>query len=118
MYKNAPLVEAVFEIRFSGELSIECHRDLFYEKIREKYPSVYVPEIKTGAAPSLIPYRFMDENNISGFFVSMNSLAFSTKNYKGFNDFKHIILKYFKIFSKIYKINKIERIGLRYIFIA
>ncbi len=114
-YKNAPLIETVFEIKFSGEPSIECHRDLFYKKIRDFFPTILVPNVNIGDAPSLSPYRFMDKNNMSGFLVSINSLAFTTKDYKGFFAFKETVLNYFNMFKKLYNINKINRTGLRYI---
>lgn len=34
-----PLVEVIFEIRFPAELSIECKKDEYYEKIRNDYPN-------------------------------------------------------------------------------
>jgi len=34
IYKNVPLVETVFEIRFPVELAIECNRDKLYKKIK------------------------------------------------------------------------------------
>jgi len=52
LYKNPPSIDAVFEIRFSAELSIECQRDRFYERIRNDYPQIFVP-IVVGESPSL-----------------------------------------------------------------
>ena len=33
IYPHAPLLETVFEIRFPGELSVECRRDVFFMKV-------------------------------------------------------------------------------------
>jgi uncharacterized protein (TIGR04255 family) len=48
IYKNAPLLEAIFEIRFPGEPAIECHRDVFFEKVRKIYPKILVPKLISG----------------------------------------------------------------------
>lgn len=115
IYPNAPLEETIFEIKFPGEPVVECHRDLFFNKIRDKYPNVFIPMVIAGKAMSLEPYRFTSIDKKSGFMLSLNSLAFFTKDYKGFSNFKETIVKYFNIFKTIYKINKLNRTGLRYI---
>ena len=62
IYKNAPLVETVFEIRFPGEPAVECGRDKFYEQIRDTYSRVLVPRSVEGKAMAVEPYQFERED--------------------------------------------------------
>ena len=114
-YSNAPLVETVFEIKFSGEPAIECHRDKFYEKIKDKYFKILVPTITEGKAIALEPYKFVCEDDFFGIMLSINKLAVFCKKYEGFNLFKEETLRIFSIFRELFKIKKIIRTGLRYI---
>ena len=50
IYKNAPLIETVFEIRFPAELTIECNRDKLYEEIRNIYSKILIPTAVPGKA--------------------------------------------------------------------
>lgn len=114
IYPNAPLVEAVFEIRFPGEPAIECHRDEFFELIRSEYGTVFVPKIKSGQAPALELYHFKSEDGMKSVMTSINRFAFSTKKYEGFARFKAEALKLIRLFSQKFKIEKLHRTGLRY----
>ncbi|MCK5244887.1 MAG: TIGR04255 family protein, partial [Desulfobacterales bacterium] len=51
VYPNSPLVEVVCEVRFPGELAIECRRDEFYEKIRDRYPTILFPKAGDSLSP-------------------------------------------------------------------
>ncbi len=66
VYPHAPLIEAVFEIRFPGEPAVECQRDEFFEMVRDQFPRVHVPKVTSGQWPSLLPYHFRtdDEQNV------------------------------------------------------
>ncbi|HBI23940.1 MAG: hypothetical protein A2Y48_02650 [Nitrospirae bacterium RIFCSPLOW2_12_42_9] len=116
IYPNTPLVETVFEIRFTGEPAVECKRDEFFYKIRSKYPKVYVPKLKEAVqALALEPYHFRSEDDKTGVMIALNRFAFFTKEYKGFNSFKKETLMLMKIFTGMFKITKLNRTGLRYI---
>jgi uncharacterized protein (TIGR04255 family) len=115
IYKNAPLVEAVFEIRFPAEPAIECNRDKFYEQIRGNYSSILVPNFTQGMAIATTPYRFEREDRTSGVMLSINNIALYCKKYEGFELFKEETMKVFIIFRKLFKIKKLNRIGLRYV---
>ncbi|MFH2070973.1 MAG: TIGR04255 family protein [Elusimicrobiota bacterium] len=115
VYPNSPLIEVVFEIRFPGEPSIECHRDRFYKRIRKDYPNILVPIIKEGIPLALESYRFEKKDQSSGIMVSMNKLAYYSRKYQGYNDFRNKVVKIFDLFGKLFKINKLNRVGLRYI---
>ncbi len=113
-YKNPPLIEAIFEIRFPAELSIECQRDKFYEKIRNDYPQILVP-IVMGESPSLKSYEFTGSEGKKIIRCSINTFSIHTNEYEGFARFKEDCLKYTQLFNELYNITSLKRTGLRYI---
>lgn len=115
IYKNAPLVETVFEIRFLGEPAVECGRDKFYEQIRDTYSKVLVPRLVEGKAMAVEPYRFEREDGTYGVMLSINKFAIYCKKYEGFDLFKRETIRLVDIFGKLYKVKKLTRTGLRYI---
>lgn len=115
IYKNVPLIEVVFEIRFPGEPAVECNRHKFYGKIKSVYSRVLVPKSAEGKAMPLEPYKFEREDGACTVMVSMNKLAFSCKKYEGFDAFKKETMRVFSIFGELFKIGKLRRTGLRYI---
>lgn len=116
IYINSPLKEVVFEIRFPGCLSIETKKDIFYDKFKIQYPNIYVPRVvNPGVAIALEPYRFEKEDGSSGIMLSINKVGYFCKKYKGFKYFKKEVINIYSHLQDIFKINKINRIGLRYI---
>lgn len=115
IYKNAPLVETIFEIRFPGEPAVECNRDKFYEKIRDVYSKVLIPRSFTGKAMASEPYKFERDDGISGIMLSINKMAVYCRKYEGFELFKKETMRIFSIFEKLFKVQKLNRTGLRYI---
>ena len=115
IYKNAPLVETIFEIKFSGEPAIECNRDKFYNKIRHLCPKVLVPKASEGIALALQPYAFESEDGNNGVKLSINTMAVYCRKYEGFGLFKKETMRVFSIFRELFKIQKLNRTGLRYI---
>ncbi|MBU4375876.1 MAG: TIGR04255 family protein [Candidatus Omnitrophica bacterium] len=116
VYKNAPLVEAVFEIRFPAELGIECLRSNFYDGIKEDFPNIFVPNAQFGQALALQPYEFKSADYKKVIRLSINSFSFHTRDYsRGFELFEEECIKYASSFIKYFKISIMNRIGLRYI---
>ncbi len=114
LYKNPPLIEAVFEIRFPAELSIECQRDRFYEKIRKDYPQIFVPIVR-GESPALKSYEFKSLDGKKIIRCSINRFSFHANKYEGFAKFEGDCLNYTQLFTKLYNITSLNRTGLRYI---
>ena len=114
-YKNPPLVEAVFEIRFPAELSIECRKDEYYEKIRSQYPNIFVPRIIDPEPYPLKNYRFENSDKSKLVQFSISKFSFHCKKYKTFEKFGKESLKYTELFCKHYSISRLKRTGLRYI---
>ena len=116
VYKNAPLVEAVFEMRFPADLNIECARSNFYESIKKDFPNIFVPNAQFGQALALQPYEFKSADHKKVIRFSINSFAFHTSDYSsGFELFEEECLKYINLFIKFFKISTLNRMGLRYI---
>ena len=115
IYKNAPLVETIFEIRFPGEPAIECNRSKFYERVRNVYSKVLVPKTSEGVALALQPYAFECEDGNNGVRLSINTVAVYCRKYESFKSFKKETIRVLSIFRELFKIQKINRTGLRYI---
>jgi len=115
VYKNAPLVDAIFEIRFPGEPVVENRRDIFFEKIRIDFPNVFVPNVQPGVFPALEPYQYMNDEKSMTIMTAINRFSISTKKYTGFNSFKEKIIELTKKFNESYNLKNINRVGVRYI---
>ncbi|MBU4408643.1 MAG: hypothetical protein KJ772_08075, partial [Proteobacteria bacterium] len=81
IYPKPPLIETIFEIKFSGEPSIDCQKDKFFNKIRKDYPKLMVPRAKEGVAIALEPYLFEKEDASYSIGLSINKLFLSCKKY-------------------------------------
>ncbi len=116
VYPNSPLVEVICEIRFPGDLSIDCHRDIFHNEIKDDYPIILVPGIIPGTSFALEPYHFENEDKNAGIMLSMNKFSYYSKKYKGHKYFLKEFMRLVDIFIKTYPtIDKLNRVGWRYI---
>src|SRR5574341_237485 len=116
LYKNPPLIEAVFEIRFPPELSIEAKRDKYYNKIKSEFPEINPPLIlSTPEVYALKSYLFRDRLREKAIQYTINRFSFHRYKYLGFNAFKEEALGYIRMFIEHYGINFINRTGLRYV---
>ena len=115
VYKNPPVVETIFEIRFPGEPTIECNRDKLYEKMRNMYPRVFCPKLSPGTAMALQPYRFERQNGSSGIMLSIDKIACYCKKYESFKLFREEAMNIFSVSGQLFRIQKLKRTGLRYI---
>lgn len=116
IYPNSPLVEVIFEIRFSGEPAVECRRDVFFDLVRDEFPNILVPQTKEGGFTALEPYRFENKERTAGIMLSLNKCAYYCRKYPGFALFRKEVVKLIKNFRKAYhKINSLNRTGFRYV---
>ncbi|PXF56402.1 MAG: hypothetical protein C4B58_13530 [Deltaproteobacteria bacterium] len=115
VYPNSPLVEVVCEIRFPGEMAIECKRDEFYEKIRDKFHMILIPHIKSGAINSLKPYRFENSSRNAGIMLGIDRFSFYEKDYSGHKLFIKEFVRLVKMLGETYSLKKLKRLGWRYI---
>ncbi len=115
LYKNSPLVESVFEIRFPPELAIECRKDEYYNKIRNEFPEVNLPLADTPEPYPLKNYLFRDSRREKGIQFSVNKCSFHRYKYSGFAEFKEQALRYLRMFAEKFGIEVLHRTGLRYV---
>ncbi|MBI2119169.1 MAG: TIGR04255 family protein [Elusimicrobia bacterium] len=115
IYEKSPLIEVVFEMRFPCEPAVECNRDKFYQEIRENYPEVFVPRSFPSGAVALEPYNFRKADGSFSVMISLNKLGISCLKYYSFESFKKETISICRIFEKLFKIEKLNRVGLRYL---
>lgn len=115
VYPNQPLIEVVFEVRFPGEVRVECERHLFWEKIRGEYPNVLVPNPQPDKPIALMPYKFRRDDGSMTVMVSMNSFALSASDYPGYKEFREEILRVYGLFQEVFNLKRLSRVGWRYI---
>jgi uncharacterized protein (TIGR04255 family) len=114
VYPNAPLVEAIFEIRFPPVLAIESLRHEFQAAVKDEFPVVYFPVIQPGEASSLRPYHFLSPDGARRLMLSVTNIAYSSKNYREFSTFKLQTLEHLESIIRQYGIGDLTRTGLRY----
>jgi uncharacterized protein (TIGR04255 family) len=115
LYKNPPLVESVFEIRFPPELAIECRKDEYYDQIRNEFPEVNLPLADSPEPYPMKNYLFRDSKREKGIQFSINKCSFHRYKYLGFNQFKGELLRYLGSFAEKFKVQTLYRTGLRYV---
>lgn len=116
LYPNQPLTDVACEVRFVGEMQVECERYKFWDRIRDAYPKILVPYAKDGSAPALQHYKFRAENDVRTVSVALNSIAFSEIRYSGHTSFINEFERLIGIFHDTYpRLGEIKRIGWRYI---
>lgn len=115
LYKNPPLVESVFEMRFLPQLTIECRKDEYYNQIREEFPEVNLPLADSPEPYPMRNYLFRDAKREKGIQFSINKCSFHRYKYLGFSEFKEQALKYLSLFAGRFKIETLHRTGLRYV---
>ncbi len=115
VYSNSPLNEVVFEMKFMGEPAIECQRDKFFKRVRNKYPNVLVPGVKAEEFPALAPYRFENQDRSSGIMMAINRFAYYSRKYRGYKIFRKEAVWLMQVFGNVFKLNKLNRTGWRYI---
>jgi len=115
VYPRAPIVEAVFEVRFPGEPKIDCHRDQFFEVVRSEYPNVFVPALQPASFPALSPYHFRRPDGAAEILVALNRLAFVSRRYTGYAEFRATALDVFSKFQGLFNLGPLNRTGLRFV---
>ena len=115
VYPNSPLIEVVCEIRFPGNMAIDCRRDEFHAKIKDRYPVILVPQVNAGVAMPLTPYRFERADKSAGVMLAMNKFSYYEKKYSGHMEFGKEFRMLAKILGDTYAISKLDRVGWRYV---
>jgi uncharacterized protein (TIGR04255 family) len=122
--RNAPLVYALCQVRFSSVLSIEEYVPAIQERIRKAFPRfnkevlqfLKVSHPGETLEPSVANrWTFVNKENTAGFILNADALVFHTTDYKRFADFAENLAKGLEVIAEILDISLVERIGLRYI---
>lgn len=118
-WRNPPLQEAIFEIRFPpvkdyslfmSELRIK-HRDLF--PVIKTLTNVNLPE--SMIISGQVRHRFIGKNNDIIFQVGQNTLSINIIKYSGFDKFKNYIKDIVSTLCESIKIEDSTQMSLRYI---
>lgn len=116
IYKNAPLIEAVFEIRFPPQLRISEGRSLFYDKVSHRFPVIKVPPLGQSEYPALEPYKFETPDGKKSLQLAINRFSFHDNLYSaGFAAFREEALEIANSLCAVYGIEDLRRTGLRYV---
>ena len=115
VYPNSPLIEVVCEVRFPGDMAIECRKDLYYAKIKDKYSEILVPQVQPGKAMPFEAYRFEKKDRSAGVMLAINRFSFYEKKYERHKKFIREFMKLARLLGETYSISKIDRLGWRYI---
>jgi uncharacterized protein (TIGR04255 family) len=120
----SPLVEAVADVRFTSLLPPAVIFGYMYDVLKDQYtklsdlPILQLPEEIRKMDPNFISqphYRLEGERFVLQLGPQILNIAVLDGNYPGWTDFKSEINRIFVAFSQKKIINKITRIGLRYI---
>jgi uncharacterized protein (TIGR04255 family) len=125
IYKRNPLVDVVSQLRFPPILKIANEDPVqFQDAIRDAYPLLEIEnsfvliesDDQSIADPKKndITYKFSSEDLKWQISLNKNFLAFATKNYERYEDFKNRLKKVCSVFEKLYKPSFYTRVGLRY----
>jgi uncharacterized protein (TIGR04255 family) len=115
VFPNAPLREAVFQVRFTGELAVEVARAQIQTRLRADLPKLYVPQSAPGVALALQPVqlRSQDESEMIG--LAINSFSYHSKTYKGYSKFEERFRRFWAVFTEYVHPSRLTRVGLRYV---
>lgn len=127
--KKAPISEAVFEILFQIDNSVETEElEKFYDIFKKDYPrkdTITVFEGKIDAnnvknqslSTETLGYLFLNESKTKAMQIRKNGFSFSISNnsYTHWEPFKDEAWGIFQLYKKTLGINLIRRISLRYI---
>lgn len=129
-YKNSPLIEVIFQLRFPTILSINSSLPTnFQEQIRQKFPYfeeqleqqgefLINPQINSAQMRKIGEnknYNFVSTDGTYKINLTPSFISISTCCYTQWEDFKKQVDFIVPIFVNIYKPSFYTRIGLRYV---
>lgn len=118
-----PIIEAIVELRFESKIPAEAVFGVVYDKFKteykkvEKLPILQLPEKVRTEDPSFRfqpHYKLVDENYILQIGPNVLSLV-NINKYNGWNSFSTKIKNTFIKINELDLIEKINRLGIRYI---
>lgn len=132
LLKNAPIVEAIFQIKFELPKNIQL-LDLknYHDLVKEEFPTILernsfkgtfnleasgIDEKSLSSKTNLDAYYFSNQEKTKSITIKLDSFTFSNfENYKGWDNFISEVMKYCSSFTEKYKPISIKRIAVRFI---
>jgi uncharacterized protein (TIGR04255 family) len=108
-------VEVVCEIRFPWNLAVDCRRHEFHQAIRDPYRAIYAPDAEPGPPLVTRPYRFENPDTAAGVMVAVDKFAYYEQRYESHKKFTAEFLRLTAVFSEIFGLDTLDRVGWRYI---
>lgn len=124
IYKNPPLVEAVFELFYTSNSWSSITPGMFYNEIKNKFPNISQTQggfgiafdgkgLKIGSGNGDLT-QYKNSNNDTIIQLSSNLLTVNKlPEYKGWESFLEVITYAIDTLKHIVEIEKIDRIGLK-----
>lgn len=91
-----PLLECIIQLNFSGDARIDAVRGLFQQEIRGEFPLLLVSNAMPNTAPAVQPYQFATSNRTRYINIAVNSFAYGTKEYPGWDKHRDDFLKFWR----------------------
>jgi uncharacterized protein (TIGR04255 family) len=128
IYKHAPLVQVICQLRFPPILRIESQPPAeFQERIRNAFPLLeraptaiaqqaqVPPELMKAFAGTAVTYQFHTEDRLSTLTLASDSISLTTNSYSRWEQFREQFRIPLAALIELYKPSFFSRIGLRYI---
>jgi len=137
IYEKNPLVEVVCQLRFPAILSIEAETPAEFQKgISELFPlyeekielqqtisgQIDFPQINTNGISNPVStvtsskiYLFSSEDKNQVINLTRTFISLAMRKYRCWEEFNNYLVKPIELLQKIYGVNFLTRIGLRYI---
>jgi uncharacterized protein (TIGR04255 family) len=121
--KNEPLIDAIFEVRFSGEIPASVvlpgvfFSNLTGEKKIEHLPIAQIPKLMRDADPNL-KFAAISRIDWTDFFINIGdfSVSISCKYpYPGWSNFRQAIIQIIDILNGAKIVRSIDRYSLKYV---
>ena len=120
---KAPVVYALCQIRFSPILKMSEMVADIQEKLRDSYEGfeeerltgIHVPSQGQPTVQGDVRWRFESSDKRSGYILQNGSLVYHTTAYRDFDQFVPEVLHGFDVVANIAKVQRVQRIGLRYV---
>jgi uncharacterized protein (TIGR04255 family) len=115
VYPNAPLKEAVLEVRFPGRFRVESERYKVQERILDRFPNLMVPVETADAGPLFKMCQLTSADGREFFRIGVNGLSYITQSYPGFAEFRKHCLSLMEPSLELFGVKTLNRTGLRYV---
>jgi uncharacterized protein (TIGR04255 family) len=121
--KAAPLVEAVFELRATGSRPFSLIPGAVAAALRNAYPHAESTQAEKIAGlfevPSevglIITHKFFSPDRKKLIQVGPGGVSVNSLNYTGFEAFRESVAELARIYFDVAQVEKVSRLGLRYI---